>query len=110
MSANQPQTLTGKSGKKYKFLVYALGTEFKPVGAVYAITKRVPNRAGGSHTVIYIGQTADLSERFDDHHKATCFTRNGANCIGVHQEASEARRLAIEKDLIDAYDPPCNGT
>src|SRR6266480_4059466 len=103
MSKIEDLTLTGKSGTKYTFQMYPLGTEFKAVGGVYIITKRTASTTGGSHSLIYIGQTGDLSERFDDHHKADCFKRHGANCIGVLLEESEEKRVAIEADLLAAY-------
>lgn len=66
--------------------------------------------AGGySHTRIYADQTGDLSTRFDNHHKQACFDRHSKNCVCVHGEQDEDTRLAIEQDLIDNYDPPCNG-
>jgi hypothetical protein len=101
--------LTGKSGTKYTFEMYPLDTSFRVVGGVYIITKRTVVSAGGSHSLIYVGHTGNLSERFDDHHKADCFKRHGANCIGVLLEENEQRRLAIEADLLKAYDWPCNG-
>ena len=102
-------TLTGISGTKYQFNVYPLGTNFKATGAVYAITKRtVKPDDGGSHDEIYVGQTHDISERFDNHHKADCFTRYNANCVCIHQDDNENSRLAKENDLIQAYDLPCN--
>jgi hypothetical protein len=102
-------TLTGQSGQKYQFDVYPLTTTFKAVGAVYYISKRTPKQdGGGDHSKIYIGQTGDLSDRFDNHHKADCFEKRGANCISVHTDDDEDSRLTKEADLIDAYKPPCN--
>lgn len=112
MTATTPTTLelTGASGKKYTFYVYPYGQTFKAMGGVYAITRATPNSTGGNdHKIIYIGQTGDLSERFDDHHKESCFTRNQANRHCVLVEGNEKTRLAIEADLIAAYNPPCNG-
>ena len=104
-------TFTGKTGRKYEFKTYTWGTSFKKgYHAVYFVTKRSRNSEGGySHERIYIGQTEDLSTRFDDHHKQDCFDRNEANCICVYGEKNDDNRLAIEKDLIDNYDPSCNG-
>ena len=103
-------TLTGASGTKYTFNVYPYDTEFKAIGAVYYISKRTEKTDGsGSHAEIYIGETGDLSERFDNHHKEPCFKKHNANCISIHQESNEDKRLKIEEDLIDAYNPPCNG-
>ena len=101
--------LQGHSGQKYEFNVYNWGTEFKDIGAVYYISNRDKDSDDSwSHTKIYIGQTGDMSERFDNHHKAECFDIHNANAISIHQENDEDSRLGIEKDLIDALDPPCN--
>jgi len=102
-------TLTGKSGKQYVFEVWPINTAFNAVAAVYAVTKAVQNAKGGrTHTVIYIGQTDNLKERFANHHKADCFANHGANCICTHRDDNEKSRLAKEADLIAAYNPPCN--
>jgi len=102
-------TLTGISGKKYDFNVYPFNTEFNLIGAIYYISKRTEKQdGGGSHSQIYIGHTSDMSERLDDHHKASCFKSNNANCISIYKEANKQLRLEIEQDLIDAYKPPCN--
>ena len=112
MTATTPATLelTGASGKKYAFLVYPLGTTFKPLGGVYAVTRAAANPSGGqTHSIVYIGQTGDLSERFDAHHKGECFGRRGGTHMCVQVEGNERVRLAIESDLIANYNPPCNG-
>ena len=95
-------TLRGKSGTTYDFEVYPWGQQFNPVGGVYVILREP---ADGT---IYVGQTGDLSARFDSHHKAACFQLHGRRYIGVLAESSEQRRLAMETDLIAAYHPPCN--
>jgi len=104
-------TFTGESGTEYAFNVYPWGTSFKEdYGAVYFITKRTEKSEGGySHIRIYVGQTEDLSTRFDNHHKQACFDKHKKNCVCVHGEDDEDARLAIEQDLIDNYDLPCNG-
>jgi len=104
-------TFTGKSGTKYDFNVYPWGTSFKKdYDAVYFITRRTEKPDGGySHTRIYVGQTEDLSTRFDNHHKQACFDKHKKNCVCVHREDDEDTRLDIEQDLIDNYEPPCNG-
>ncbi len=103
-------SLTGASGAEYEFNVYSFGTEFNSISSVYYISKRTVGQDGtGSHLKIYIGETEDIVDRFSQHHKQKCFENHGANCISVHQEKNEQRRREIEQDLIDAYDPPCNG-
>ena len=101
--------LTGWSGMEYNFEVYSLDTSFESVGAVYAITKRTARIDGsGTHDIVYIGQTGDLSERFDDHHQADCFKRHMANCVSIHLDDNETSRLAKEADLIGKFSPDCN--
>jgi len=110
MSSLGSINFTGASGKRYGFSVYAYGQEFRAVGAVYVVTKATRNGNGGlTHTVLYVGETGDLSERFDDHHKAVCFRRNGANRICVRTESSSKSRQVVEEDLIGYYAPHCNG-
>ena len=99
-------TLTGQSGQQYQFDAFPWDTEFEATGAVYYVSKRTD---AGDHTSIYVGQTGDISERFDNHHKADCFRRHGRNCISGHVDSSETSRLAKEDDLIKALNPPCNG-
>ena len=102
-------TLTGESGRKYAFNAYEYDTEFQAIGAVYVLTKRVEEADGSySHGAIYVGETGNLSTRFDNHHKETCFQTYGADCKCVRSEADEEQRRTIESDLIGAYDPPCN--
>jgi len=111
MSETPSIVFDGKSGTKYTFWVYSRDTRFKEgCGGVYFVTRRELGGAGNySHTRVYVGQTEDLSTRFDNHHKEMCFNGQRANCVCVLPIADEGRRLSIEKDLIDNYHPPCNG-
>ena len=100
---------SGLSGIKYSFNVYPIGTDFKAVGAVYYFTKRTINSQNlGEHDIIYVGITNDLSTRFEDHHKKSCYERQNANCICIHQEEKEKERMKIEEDLIKKHKPHCN--
>ncbi len=63
----------------------------------------------GTHSQIYVGETEDLKERMADHHKQSCFESNGYNAISIHRESNHYSRAAVEKDLIDSLNPPCNG-
>ncbi len=102
-------TLKGASGQTFDFTVYSYDTEFKAVGAVYGITRRQKKPDGNyNHATIYIGETGDLSTRFDSHHKQLCFTSHHANCKCIPPDANEDSRRRKEADLIDNYNPPCN--
>ncbi len=99
----------GKSGKKYQFYIYELAASFKKVGGNYVFTERTTKQDGSStHEIIYVGKTEDLSTRFQNHHKADCISKNGANRICVRQVDTENERDSIEKDLIKNYNPVCN--
>ena len=98
-------TATGASGGKIAFDVYPWGQLFRPLGGVYVVLRRQQNDL---YDVLYVGQTGDLSERFDHHHKQSQFDRNQRTHIGVHLEGVEQRRLAIERDLLGNYRPICN--
>lgn len=101
--------ITGKSGTSYTFNVYPIDQSWKEIGAVYAVTKRTEKQGGGgSHTYIYVGQTDNMDERHSNHHKESCFKKHKANCICVHSESSEKKRLAIEDDILNGHDWPCN--
>ena len=105
---NQPQTCTwtGRSGNGYTHFIYPISTPFDAVPGNYIFAKETsPNR----WTAVYIGQTTNLSERFDYHHKMPCIRREGATHIHAHRNdgGEQARRLE-ETDLIATYNPPCN--
>ena len=101
-------TFTGESGRDYAFAAYPRETRFKPIAAVYVITKREANAEGrASHTRIYVGQTDNLQGQ-PFNHREHCFDRKHANCVCVLAENDQDERLAIETDLRRAYDPPCN--
>jgi predicted GIY-YIG superfamily endonuclease len=104
--ADETIIATGASGSKYKFYVYPWGTNLKALGGVYMVLRKTSQN--GNHTVLYIGQTGDLSERFDNHHKKSCFDRNQKTHIAAMLESSEKKRLRIEEDLIKNYNPICN--
>jgi hypothetical protein len=103
--------LTGASGTIYDFNVYSADAVWvEGLACVYYISKRIEKAGGGgNHAHIYVGETEDLAERYVDHHKQACFDRHRYNCISIHQQSTVQTRLRIEKDLIEALDPPCNG-
>ena len=79
---------------------------FNLVG-VYLVLKKKPG-VQSMYDILYVGQTGDLSQRFDDHHKLRCFNRNAKTHIGVRGENVEQAHLAIERDLLSNYKTVCN--
>ena len=109
MAAIGTMTVTGVSGEAYEFSAYPWGTVFKPLGAVYVITKRTIKPDGSAdYSPIYVGYTGDLSACFDNHRKADCFERYGANCICVLGVEDEQLRSKIRLDIMGQYNPICN--
>lgn len=98
-------TVKGASGRMHDFLAYPWGTQFQAVGGVYLVLKQQPT---GDYTILYIGQTTDLSACFDNHQMEVCFTMNGKTHVGVKPEGSEQTRFAIEADLIQYHRTTCN--
>jgi excinuclease UvrABC nuclease subunit len=101
MSNTAQISATGASGTKHTFTIYPLNTPFSAVGGVYLILRQ--------NTVLYVGQTGDLSNRFDAHHKESCWLRQQADRMAAIAVSGERERLQIEADLINAYNPACNG-
>ncbi len=97
----------GRSGQQYRYWIYPMSTTFKPTAGNYIFAKEASH---GRWAPIYIGETSDLSERFDDHHKIGCIRRHGATHIHVHQNGDgQVARRREEADLIARWSPPCNG-
>ena len=99
-------TLTGKSQQVYTFNLFPIGTNLKSGAGCYAFVKDLTNN---QYPLVYIGETGDLSERFDSHHKMPCIRQNGATQIGVHRTNSKQAAQNIEEDVLGRYSPPCNG-
>lgn len=98
---------TGKSDRTYLHYVYPIGYTFKQVPGNYIFAKETQP---GRWTPIYAGETGDLSERFDNHHKMPCIRSQGPTHIHVHESSTNAiARRAEERDIIDRWNPPCNG-
>ena len=95
--------LTGESGAIYEFKMFRIGTGFKSVPGCYAFARKAYE-----YSLVYIGHTGDLSERFDDHHKEECIEDHGATMIGIHRTSSKAHAQRVEADLLRSYSPVCN--
>ena len=103
----------GLSGKSYRYIVFTIdrnlhtvATTLDAVGGNYCFARENPNH---SWTPIYFGETGDLSERFNNHHKASCIKRKGATHIHVRENTKKSERLVEEKDLNDKWNPKCKG-
>jgi excinuclease UvrABC nuclease subunit len=91
---------------KYRFEVVGPNVTWKPVGAVYIFSYF--DVALNYWPALYIGQAASLAERLPSHERWEEATRLGATHIHVHVEPDQARRDAIEAELISTFQPPLN--
>ena len=98
----------GKSRRLYEYDVFPVGTTFKAVPANYIFTRET---SPGMYDPIYIGETEDLSERFDNHHKMPCIRREEATHIHVHKNDDGVMARRQEKRDLLAKSipiPTCN--
>ena len=96
----------GKSGKQYKYWIHPIDTEFEDKPGNYLYAKDTPN----GRVPLYIGQTSSLEDRLADHEKEPCAKKNGATHVHAHTEhGGEAIRRLEEEDLVQKWDPVCNG-
>lgn len=96
----------GKSGNAYKYGIYQISENFEATPGNYCFAKETkPN----TWKPLYFGETEDLSERFDNHHKIDCAKREGATHIHAHVSGGKQARLNEEADLVENYKPVCNG-
>ena len=92
------------------FWVYKFGTNFRDLGGCYVMMGR---NSANRWVIRYAGQTKSLEDRLttnlEDHHAYGCAVGNGATHIAVLVVPNKNKRLEIEQELIEVYDPPCNG-
>ena len=98
-------TVYGASRRQYQFEIQPLWDPQPAVPGCYIFTRRETN---GRYTLIYIGETGNLSERLIDHHKWPCITHYKATNLCVHFTESKLGAASIEKDLLENYDTLCN--
>jgi hypothetical protein len=89
----------GQSGQKHLFDLYLWGTTFEPFAAVFVVMDATTN------TIIYIGESADMSEGIKNHPKAEIFSQYLANCICIHADDDAESRRAKFQDLVTRYSP-----
>ena len=105
-------SFTGKSGQKYYFHAWPLGTRFKALGAVFFVTRRTMENKNymrsANHETIFIGKTGNLGDPIATPGQLDRFTKHGANCVCIHLVEDEDRRLVTEQDLLAGNSTTCN--
>ena len=99
-------TATAHNGNSYQYEPYKIGTNFKAIAGNYMFVYMANN---GNWTILYIGETKDLSTRFGGHHKLPAAIKKGATHLLVRaNNGGEAARKKEEKELIITYKPALN--
>lgn len=97
---------TGQSGKGYRYEVYALDTEFRPLPGNYIYARQ---SEVGTWEPIYVGQTRDMHQRLEGQERLASALEHGATHIHMHYDTvGQAARCTEERDLIVRWHPPCN--
>ena len=99
---------TGSSGTKYEMNIFRLGSAVPNYPGVYILCKP-QNRLWNTY---YIGEAADIGSRLSEsqHQGRDCAMRQGAGYVATTLvEGGKSARLSVERDLLTAYEPPCNG-
>lgn len=101
---------TDGAGNAHKFGIYPLRSEFKAVGAVYAISRATIDRSRHEqHEILYIGQTDNLGERMKAHlYSSSWITPSGANRVCVLIVEDQILRSELEASLVKEYQPRYN--
>jgi hypothetical protein len=96
----------GITGQTYPYEICDVNRPWKHVPANYCIAKI----QGLIYFVpLYFGETEDIAQRMAGHNKLSLAAAYGATHILAHTNyLGEAARKAEERDLIRAYNPPCN--
>jgi excinuclease UvrABC nuclease subunit len=105
----QRKHCTGQSGQIYHVDVANLGHNFGPKAGIYLLLRR---QGLGGHEVLYVGKTANASERpgplCNGHHVQASAQKMGLSAIAFMAVAQQWQRDAIERDLIAGLKPPLN--
>jgi hypothetical protein len=99
-------TWTGHSGKAYRYEIYGIDTEFRPLPGNYIYAQQTED---GGWLPIYVGQTRDMHQRLEGQEKLASAVEIGATHIHMHYDTvGQFARCAEERDLIVRWQPPVN--
>ena len=98
----------GESGKTYRywFASEITNPSMKEVAGNYMFVKETVS----GWVPVYIGETGNLNDRLTNHPELSCVKRNGGTHLMAHTTpGGKDERTDEEADLIEKWDPPCNG-
>ena len=93
----------------YEFTVYAGNANWNEVGGLYVFVRHLVDDQGTPQWyALYVGQTRNFADRIPTHEKWLEAVRMGANQIHARTEENGLKREALEKKLIESYEPTLN--
>lgn len=106
----------GSHGLEYEYDIYEMGAKFNSVPATYICAKLVPGETGkepgewkmGGWKPVYISQTDNMRDRWQEHPNMQGIKGAGAKYIHVHIDGSIKSRNDEVRDLIKRWRPECN--
>lgn len=101
-------TLSGDTYVAYDFDIFPIDAEFRPIAAIYVVSRRTGRGGAQEHEVLYVGESVNLQAALANHPKTECFTRHKADSVGVHRQEDETSRRETVADLVAELRPPCN--
>lgn len=99
------------SGKSYTMNLLDFGKPFVNEPGVYIFCK--PGAQAGKWDAVYVGECEDFDDRLNknllSHHRWECIKKQGAtNVCALTVHGGKLSRTAVETDLRQRLDPPCN--
>lgn len=101
-------TLTGLSGRKYDYYIRRITDDWLDKPGNYVFAGPVSHGILQGWTIPYVGETISLKTRLTGHERWQSAIRLGASHVLAHVNLNAVARLAEERDLIRAYNPPLN--
>lgn len=107
MKYGDTTTLTGSSGRQYRFDIHPRGTAYQARPGVYVMARENAEQPN-NYAFCFVGETADLTKQPWAPDKIPCFTNFGVNAIFLIEEFDANKRAQVVRDLVQAYVPVCN--
>ena len=93
--------------RSYSFEIHQMEGEWNDIGGVY-IFAYLSNPTDRLWSAVYIGQTKSFATRLPSHTEWEEAQLLGATHVHALSVGPAATRKRIEKELIEAFDPPLN--
>lgn len=103
--------LRGKSGDYFIFSIFDYTVDLPELPGIYIASRAIASvdETSMDHEILFVGETNNLKADILETYNSYCFPELGVTHLLWLGKESSLLRWAITKDLIDFYDPLCNG-